>query len=310
MKNILLLGGFGFLGINILNHIDLYKSKDYQVLVFDRYEKHPMGLQFDCNIKTVSGDFSDRNALEHVFKQEKIDLVIHAISTTLPALPFSARFDIESNLIPTVELLNIMVKYNVSDIVYISSGGAVYGSSPNRHKETDNLFPISSYGIVKLAIEKYLFQYAALYRLNPLVLRLSNPYGKYHFSQKQGICNVALRAAIYNNQFVVWGDGNAKKDYIFVEDFTHILFSLLEKNVFSEIINIGSGCVLSVNDILHAIQNRISGFKWSYTDASLFDVHNFELNTNKLKSYIGEYAFTPFNQGLAITIDWLENENK
>lgn len=308
MKNVLLLGGFGFIGTNILKYIDNNNLKDYQIFVFDRFKKHPKGHSFECTAQIFAGDFADTIALEEIFNKEKIDLVIHAISTTVPALPFSARFDIESNLVTTVELLNLMVKYKVYDIVYLSSGGAVYGNSPVKHLETDNLFPISSYGIVKLAIEKYLFQYAFLYKLNPLVIRLSNPFGKYHYSTKQGICNVALHDAVIGKPFRVWGDGNAKKDYIFIEDFVKILFLLLEKNVHNEIINIASGCVMSVNEILNVIDQILPGFKWNYSKASAFDVHNFELNTAKLTSLIGPFPFTSFRKGMLLTIDWLKEE--
>lgn len=310
MKKVLLLGGFGFLGSNILKHIDLYNTKDYQVIVFDRFDKHPEGIQFDCLTKTYAGDFSDKLALEQVFKQEKIDLVIHAISTTLPALPFSARFDIESNLVPSVELLNIMLKHEVQEIVYISSGGAVYGNKPEKHSETDNLYPISSYGIVKLAIEKYMLQYASLYDIKPMILRLSNPYGRYHYSTRQGICNVASRKAVSESDFSVWGDGNAMKDYIFVEDFASILFRLLDTNKLNEIVNISSGEMLSVNQILSEIKKHVPSFKWGYSEPSRFDVQAFELDNSKLISMIGEFNFTSISDGLSKTIGWLTGKNE
>lgn len=79
--------------------------------------------------------------------------------------------------------------------------------------------PISSYGITKLAIEKYLYFYHMQYGFNYLILRLSNPYGPYHYSQKQGVINIALERAMKNDSFSVWGNGEGTKDYIYIEDF-------------------------------------------------------------------------------------------
>lgn len=309
MKNILILGGFGFIGTNIIKYIDENLFGKYSVIVFDKYQDHPQNIKFKSIIQVYAGDFLDISFMDKIFSENKIDIVIHSLSTTIPTLSINARYDIETNLIPTVELLNTMVKYNVKDIVYISSGGAVYGNSSNYlHKESDDIYPISSYGVVKLATEKYLFQYSSLFHLKPLVLRLSNPYGKFHFSMKQGICNVALQSALQNIKFKVWGDGNAKKDYIFIEDFVDLLFKLLDKNITNEVLNIGSGDALSVNEILRFIAQRIPKFSWHYSEASKYDVTHFELDTSKLRDIIGDYKFTSIHEGLQRTIDWLKIE--
>lgn len=309
MKNILLLGGFGFIGTNLMKYIDSNCLEDYSVVVFDKLPTHPYGITFVCLEKVYDGDFSDTVYLKSIFQNYKFDLVIHSLSTTVPITSNNVRFDIESNLIPTIELLNLLVEFSIKDIIFISSGGAIYGASEDiiKHKETDNTNPLSSYGIVKLAIEKYLFQYASLYGLRPLVIRLSNPYGRFHYSTKQGICNVALRAAIQNETFNVWGTGEARKDYIFIDDFCDILFKLYKKSIHNKVLNIGSGCVLSLNQILNEIKTLVPSFCWSYTESSKFDISHFELNTVELHKIIGNYNYSTFESGLAIVCDWLHN---
>lgn len=305
MKRILLLGGYGFLGTNILKHIDNVRGGEYEVIVFDKFERHPADIDFSCVTRSYAGDFSDTALINGIFSENDIDIVIHAISTTVPNGPFSARFDIESNLIPTVSLLDIMIRHGVTDIVYISSGGAVYGDMSDRpHKESDNVYPKSSYGVVKLAIEKYLIQYAELYGLKPLILRLSNPYGPWHYSMKQGVCNVALASALNGTEFSVWGNGDGRKDYIYVEDFVRILFTLTEKGISSNVINVGSGITLSVNEILDSIKGLVPDFKWTYKDAAKFDVSDFALDTERLKSFIGDFSFMGFEEGLRNTLEW------
>lgn len=305
MKTILLLGGYGFIGSNILKFIDKNFTSSYKVIVFDKLPSHFAGLTFDCVCKSYSGDFSDNVLLETIFEENKIDLVLHSISTTVPATSFNAKYDIESNLVPTVELLNCMIKHSVHDIVYISSGGAIYGNGQIKHREDEDVYPVSSYGVVKLAIEKYLMQYAQLYELRPLILRLSNPYGKYHYSMKQGVINVALSSAINGQEFTVWGDGNGLKDYIYIDDFVDILFKLIEKGVYTDVLNVASGEILSVNTILDSIKSNISTFNWKYKESSKFDVQKFELDTTKLKSILRDYSFTSFDEGLKQTINWV-----
>ena len=308
MKTILILGGYGFLGTNIIQYVGSHMRDAYQFIVFDKFAQHQGGVMCDSIIKTYAGDFSDAVLIERIFKENKIDLIIHALSTTVPVDSANARYDVESNLLPTIDVLALMVKYGVKGIIYISSGGAVYGTRENKaHEESDAVDPISSYGVVKVATEKYMMQYAQLYGLQPLILRLSNPYGPYHYSMKQGVINIAMEKALRNAPLQIWGDGEGKKDYIYVEDFVDILFRLIEQGVSSKVINIGSGTLLSVNDIANAVRALVPSFEAIYTDAQKFDASHFELNTSKLMSIVGEYKFTELADGLSKTYQWAKN---
>lgn len=308
MKTILILGGFGFLGTNIMKYIDEKFNGEWSVIVFDKYSSHPYGNRFRCIDKVYASDFSDINTLHYIFAHHNVDYIIHSISTTTPNSSQDAVYDIESNLIPTVRLLNLMVQFNVKDIVFVSSGGAVYGDNmPGiAYKETDEVFPRSSYGVTKLAIEKYMFQYADLYGIRPLILRLSNPYGKYHYSVKQGVCNVALRCAIEHIPFSVWGDGKSQKDYIFVNDFCDIMFKLILKRIHTTVINIASGQIVSLSSILEIVKNHIKDFQWSYVNSSKYDITNVKLDNSKLLGILEDYKFTTLDDGMNIVVNWLK----
>lgn len=305
IKNILILGGYGFLGTNIIKYVDAHMRDAYKFIVFDKFDHHTGGVVCESVAKTYAGDFSDAELMELIFQENHIDMIIHALSTTVPVDSANARYDVETNLMPTLDVLALMVKYNVKDIVYISSGGAVYGTRDNKpHEESDAVYPISSYGVVKVATEKYMMQYAQLYGLRPLILRLSNPYGPYHYSMKQGVINIAMTKALRNETLQIWGDGNGRKDYIYVEDFVDILFRLIEQGVSGQVINIGSGTLLSVNEIANAVRAIVPSFCTTYESKQQFDASHFELNTTKLRSYIGNYHFTPFKEGLNKTYLW------
>ena len=312
MKTVLILGGYGFLGTNIMKYVDEHLRQQYRFIVFDKFDKHLGGVEFKCVEMTYAGDFTDKALIESIFRDNKIELVIHSLSTTVPVDSANARYDVETNLLPTLDVLALMVKYGVKDIVYISSGGAVYGTRDQKpHLELDAVYPISSYGTVKVATEKYMMQYGQLYGLRPLIVRLSNPYGAYHYSMKQGVINIAMTKALRGETLQIWGDGNDKKDYIYVEDFVDILFKLLDKGISNQVINIGSGTLLSVNEIADAVRELVPTFKSEHADAKQFDASHFELNTDKLRSLIGDYQFTSFKDGLNKTYLWtIESNNK
>lgn len=310
MKNILLLGGFGFIGTNILKFIDKYYSAELSVIVFDKFEKHAHGISFDCITKVMAGDFSDESLMDDIFCSNRIDIVLHCLSSTVPATSTNARYDVESNLISTLNLLGVMDKHGVKNIVYISSGGAIYGDYLQKvHNEEDAVYPKSSYGVVKLAIEKYLLSYSELYGFNTLIFRLSNPYGPYHYNNKQGIINIAIRKALADEKVQIWGSGNGVKDYIYIEDVCSIIFRMIESGVSTGVYNMAAGSSHSVNEIVETIKCIIPSCEWEHVNASLNDVQSFELDITKLRQKLGTLRFTPFESGIQKTIAWQKQQH-
>lgn len=313
MKTILLLGGFGFIGTNIIKYVDNHKelSEEYQFIVFDRIDHHPHGVKFNSIRKVYVGDFSDETYLDQLFSENEINLVIHSLSSTVPATSYNARFDVESNLISTLKLLDVMNKHDVKDIVYISSGGAIYGDVLQKvHNEEDAVYPKSSYGVVKLAIEKYLLSYSELYGFRTLILRLSNPFGKYHYNDRQGVINIAIRKSLKKEPLEIWGDGEGVKDYIYIEDFCAALFALIKEGIESTVYNVGGSLPLSVNDIVERISEIDPEFKAEHVKASALDVQSFELDITKLRKKIGKLPFRRFGDSLRETYEWQREEEK
>lgn len=311
VKNVLLLGGFGFIGTNILKYVDNHGelSSHYQFIVFDRIQSHPHNVQFGCVKKVYAGDFSDETCLEEIFKKNRIDIVIHSLSSTVPATSQNAIYDVETNLVATIKLLDVMDKYGVKDIVYISSGGAIYGDVLKKvHNEEDAVYPKSSYGVVKLAIEKYLLSYAELYGFKPLILRLSNPFGKYHYNNKQGVINIAIRKSINKEPLEIWGSGDGVKDYIYVEDFCSILFRLIDSGIETGVYNVGGGQALSVNAIYEYIKKIDRSFECKHTNESLLDVQSFELDITKLRRRLGKLSYKNFQDALEEIYVWQKKQ--
>lgn len=305
-KKVLILGGFGFIGTNLTE--ELIKRGGYEIFIFEAENVVIHNPELLKNVKIYYGDFHNEEDYEIIFKENMIDMVFHLIGTTIPASSNkSIIFDINSNLINTINLLNIMVKYNCKNIIFFSSGGTVYGHPKNmkKKKESDSKNPICSYGIVKLTIEKYLHLYNYLYGLNYLILRPSNPFGEYHNNLKQGLINVILKKVLNRETVEIWGDGTVVRDYIYIKDLVKIIVDLIEKKIQNEIINIGSGKGYSINNIIKIIQNEIGNFQLEYKDARQVDIPYIVLNINKLEKFI-DINLTSIEDGIKRTSKWLK----
>lgn len=308
MKKILILGGCGFLGKNITE--ELLNDRRYSLIVFDR----PAALKAATRYKGVlyyAGDFNSHASLEKVFKENKVDTVLHLVSTTVPAASdgFGMVFDIESNLVPTVRLLCMMREYGAKKIIFASSGGSVYGPAAGNTRrrnipESAPTNPICSHGTVKLAIEKYISLSSYLHGLQYLILRISNPYGEHHSSSVQGLINVALKRALNNEPVTLWGNGEIIRDYIYVKDCARIFKTLMDKGLTGETLNIGSGTGHSVTEVLGMIKDVAGEFKIDKKSKRKFDVPRSVLDISKLRSLI-DFNPTGIREGITNTYSWL-----
>jgi UDP-glucose 4-epimerase len=200
--------------------------------------------------------------------------------------------------------MEMMKKHQVSKLLYLSTGGAVYGNvNQEKVPEEYPCKPISSYGIIKLAVEHYIELYAKLYQIDYLILRLSNPFGEFHRSPKQGVINIAVRRALQGEVMTVWGDGSQAKDYIYAADIGKAIDGLIKAGVKNETINVGSGESLSLNEIIKRIQTKLPAFQVEYKEAKLTDVQQICLDTAKLAAKIN-WEITPFDLALDATITY------
>jgi len=140
--------------------------------------------------------------------------------------------------------------------VFPSSGGTVYGIPkviPIKEDHPTN--PISSYGIIKLAIEKYLALFWTLYGLDYCILRISNAYGERQAANgAQGVIPTMIDKALHHQEIRIWGDGSVIRDYIHVSDIVAAFLNAAIHRGEPKIFNIGSGIGHSVNDIANTLE--------------------------------------------------------
>jgi UDP-glucose 4-epimerase len=302
---ILVLGGSGFLGSHI---VDKFLAERHDVAVYDlypeRFRRSPAGIKF------YTGDFGNVGALDELIATG-FDAVIHCVSTTTPkSSNESPEFDIQSNVIGTLYLLDICVKRKVGKVVFLSSGGTVYGDIGDRDKvdETHAVRPMCSYGVSKLTIEHYLDVYRHLRGLDYVALRLSNPYGERQSPLRAlGALTVFLHKSLKRESVEVWGDGRVTRDFIYVGDVANAVYLATVKPV-SGIFNVGTGTGLSLREILVEISKvigRETSINWLASRS--FDVPRIVLDATKLKRATDWNCITPIQEGVAITADWLRN---
>ena len=118
--------------------------------------------------------------------------------------------------------------------------------------------PICSYGVIKLAIEKYVLLYNKLYGLNGIILRVANPYGeRQRHDSSQGVIPIFLRQALQFKPLQILGDGSAVRDYLYIQDLIDALLASLEYQGSDSLFNIGSGTGLSLLELVGEIEHLL-----------------------------------------------------
>lgn len=249
----LVLGGGGFIGSHVC---DSLLAAGHHVWVFEKEGRSRENLlHAGTRLAWIEGDFSNPEDLR--IAVEGKDIIFHLISTTLPkSSNDNPKYDVSSNIIPTLHLLEAACAARVRKVIFFSSGGTVYGIPsiipiPEAHPTN----PECSYGIHKLMIEKYLTLFYNLYGLDYTVLRVANPYGeRQRPAGTQGVIGVFLYKALKGEVLEIWGDGSVVRDYVHISDVARAALCVIDAEVPEKILNIGSGKGISLNEIVHAIE--------------------------------------------------------
>ena len=247
-------GGGGFIGSTIADRL----LKDgHELRIFERPRVVPY-REFESSEKVewMTGDFSSTHDVSDAV--DGVDVVLHLVSTTLPkGSNDDPIYDVQTNVVASLQMLNAMVARKVGRIVFISSGGTVYGNPvylPIDEKHPTD--PLVSYGITKLAIEKYLHLFEHLHGIKAISLRVANPYGeRQRIETAQGAVGVFLHRAISGIPLDIWGDGTVTRDYIHVNDVAEAFVRAIDYRGAKRTFNISSGVGVSLNELIGMLEN-------------------------------------------------------
>jgi UDP-glucose 4-epimerase len=286
MKKYLILGGNGFIGSNIIKK--LLEDKNNKILLadfnFDNVDHS--NNQIEC----VNLDFI--NCDDFSCYLTDIDTVYHLISTTIPSENTSLiKEEIRDNIFPTIQLLNDMVKCNVKKIVFVSSGGCIYGNhDKSAIKEDESKNPISNYGILKEMVEKYIFLYNHYYGIDYRIIRLANPYDvTIKPGKKQGIIPILVNQILNDQEIKIWGDGEDIRDYVYIDDAINAILKIDNYDGEEKIFNVGTGHGYSINQLISVIENLVKKnyTKIRYISSRKCDVDNNVLDISRVKNCTG-----------------------
>ena len=248
MDNIAVVGGTGFLGSHMID-ARYFRAPGTRSPPSTGSGGKPATRFTSDKVVIQSGDFCSDADLRAVVQGQ--DYVFHMLSTTTPATAEAdPAYDVRTNVTQTVTLLEAAVEAGVKRVYFASTGGAICAWGDQPSPRPTRPFPISPYGIGKLAIERYLEFFHLTHGLD-YVVSISNPYGpRQRPEAQQGLIPIALRRVVEGLPVVRLGEGSMVRDYIYVGDVVSAIAPLVEKETQHRVYNVGSGVGRSVNDVL------------------------------------------------------------
>ncbi|MBI5207373.1 MAG: NAD-dependent epimerase/dehydratase family protein [Candidatus Firestonebacteria bacterium] len=307
MAKILVTGGAGFIGSSVS---DALIESGHQVVIIDNLST---GFKKNINKKAkfYKIDIRDKK-INEIFENEKPDFVNHhAAQMDVRKSIQEPEYDADVNILGSLNIIENCIKYKVKKIIYISTGGAVFGEPvylPADEKHPIN--PICHYGISKHTVEHYLFLYNYLYGLNFTVLRYPNVFGpRQNPHGEAGVNAIFIGKMLLNEVPTIYGDGEQLRDYVYIEDIVQANILALAKGD-KGIYNIGTKKGVSVNQIYTTLQKILNFHKpANYAPSRPCEINKIFLNGSLVNKELGWSPKISFEEGLRKTVEWFR-ENR
>jgi UDP-glucose 4-epimerase len=301
-------GGGGFIGSAIADRL---LRDGHTLRIFERPRVLPYRV-FDKGeeVEWLTGDMLSIHDVRDAI--EGTDAVLHLVSFTLPkSSNDDLVYDVQTNLVSTIQLLNAMVSQGIKKIVFISSGGTVYGIPkylPIDEQHPTN--PLVSYGITKLAIEKYLLMFEYLHGIKASILRVTNPFGqRQRVETAQGAVTVFLHRALRRETIDIWGDGSITRDYLHISDVAEAFARALDYTGPDSVFNVSSGAGTSLNELISVLEDVLGRpVACRYLDRRPFDVPVSILSNALAREQLGWAPQITLREGITRTAEWMRNE--
>ncbi len=301
---ILVTGGAGFIGSNI---VDRYIELGHEVVIVDDLSS---GKKDNINPKAVFYEINiQSDELKEVFDKHNFDVVNHhAAQIDVRKSVDDPVYDAQINVIGLLNLLENCRKFDVKKVVFISSGGVVYGDPENKPPTEDYPFaPESPYGVTKMVGEYYVRYYSKVHGLRFTALRYSNVYGPRQDPHGEaGVIAIFSNLLLEGKVCTIFGDGEQTRDYVFVEDVVEANVLALDKGN-NESFNIGTGIPTSVNILLKKMASVLNCTNGpNFAPARKGELKENYLNSSKAKNLLGWNPRFSLDEGLRKTIEWFK----
>lgn len=301
-NNCLVIGANGFVGSHL---VDELADAGYSVRAFDRFSSGSAKFHNNNKVEVFTGDIFDDQAIHKALKG--VDYVFHCFSATTPFASDTDPYgDINLNLLRNVQIFEYCVEAKIKKLIFISSGGAVYGavSEHKEAEETDAPLPVSPYGIGKLGTEYYLAYFNRKYNLDYISYRLTNPYGpRQAQNSNQGVIPIFINKINAGEELTVYGDGTGSRDYIYIRDATKMMVESFEKNTKFSTYNVGSGKQTDLNEIISSIEGAVGKkSKVKHAEAPKTFLKSSHVSIDRFIKEFGPAHGTPLIDGIKKTL--------
>ena len=292
-------GGAGFIGSHVVDALVVHGDDVVVVdsLVTGKRENVPAGAELE--VRDV------REPLDDLFDETRPEAVFHlAAQANVRVSVESPVEDADVNVLGTVRVLEAAHRHG-AQVVFSSTGGAIYGECDGPAAESARLLPISQYGTSKLAGEEYLRTYNRLHGSTHVSLRYGNVYGPRQDPHGEaGVVAIFLGALAAGEQPRIFGDGRQTRDYVYVGDVARATVAALEQE--GGVFNIGTGRETSVLE-LYELCRRVTGSTLEAIEAPprLGELQRSALDPELAATELGFTAMVELEDGLRATWDWL-----
>ena len=308
----LVTGGSGFIGSNL---VDSLLARGDEVTVVDDLStgrRENLDGAIAAGAELVELDIRDGEALTELAEDRRPERVFHlAAQIDVRRSVADPAFDASINVGGTANVLEAARLAGSSRMVFISTGGAIYGEGEGKQLPLDEDAaeePLSQYGQSKLAAEGYVSLYERLYGLPGVVVRLGNVYGP-----RQDPLGEAGVIAIFCGRLrageapTVYGDGTQTRDYIYVADVVDAILAAADGDA-SGAFNVGTGRETSVLELVELLRDLGGGdgFEAEFAPPRAGEVQRIALDCSRAAERLGWSASTDLREGLAKTLEWVD----
>lgn len=304
---VLVTGGAGFIGSHV---VDTIINHGYEVVIVDnlstgrRSNLNPAATFYQLDIRSPE--------LAEVFEKERPDYIDHhAAQMDVRKSIVDPSFDADVNILGSINLIECARKFSVKRMVYISTGGAVYGEPVYLPCDEDHpINPICPYGASKHTVEHYLFMYHENYGLEYVVLRYPNVYGPRQDPHGEaGVVAIFSGQMLHGAPVVINGDGEQQRDFVFVGDCAKANLIALATLHANAIYNLGYGYGTTINEIFDHLKTITNyPYQASYGPAKLGETRYIYLNAEKALKLLEWEPTVDLKEGLGRTVDFFKNK--
>lgn len=302
MAKILVTGGAGFIGSNL---VDKLIDIQHDIVIIDNLLTGSKD-NLNSRAKFYNEDIRNLEAMDKIFKEEAPEYVFHLAAGYLVQSLDNPQRDAEINILGTINLAQLCLKYNIKKIIYSNSGGASYGEPTSIPiTEDHSVHPLTPYGVSKYTAEMYLYMFNKTHGLKYTALRYANIYGpRQNPKLEGGVVSIFIDAILKDKKPRIFGDGKQTRDYCYVGDVVDANIMAINKGE-ADGYNIATGDETSVLDILDKVNNELHcNIEPQFEPARLGDCKRAVFSINKVKREIGWMPKVKLEEGIRKTVAW------